>query len=349
MKPWIRWIISSLLGIFSLYLIAVLLMNMGSFQTLYAGWSARYHTPIEAQKASEVKRYCAQNSEEVEGIWPVFWTEVTQRTVADNRSSDALCLLYDGDGSVIWPVSFKAGGYPGEMDQNSCAISTQLSWALWGSIETMGKEFKINGRSLVVCGVYESEEATAILKGDDTVKWSGIEWLSQESVTRETLIGYLESMGLSKPDTLVDGKGLSALVTLISWLPISLAGIITLVSFLVVIKSYINPVMIKWIILGALLVFALCLPWLLTMLPSWLLPTKWSDFSFWINLSEQMGEYVQEWISMHPAAKDVLAKQLLLAQSVLIIIAVISLALFYRQAGTVKAKNKEIYTLARVK
>ncbi|MEG1103898.1 MAG: hypothetical protein RSD78_03545, partial [Oscillospiraceae bacterium] len=60
------------------------------------------------------------------------------------------------------------------------------------------------------------------------------------------------------------------------------------------------------------LIVSLMLPLFLRAVPSWLLPSKWSDFSFWSNLIEIIKSSINEWFSIKACYRDVQIKYFLL-------------------------------------
>ncbi len=63
-----------------------------------------------------------------------------------------------------------------------------------------------------------------------------------------------------------------------------------------------------WFVLGGAFLLALVLPALLRLLPPWITPARWSDFSYWGGLLPAVGKAIETGFSLNPCAKDVLAK-----------------------------------------
>ena len=64
-----------------------------------------------------------------------------------------------------------------------------------------------------------------------------------------------------------------------------------------------------WILWGSLFALAFVLPILLEALPPWLVPARWSDFSYWQALPRALRTAIAQLVSLSPSVKDVLAKQ----------------------------------------
>ena len=63
-----------------------------------------------------------------------------------------------------------------------------------------------------------------------------------------------------------------------------------------------------WFVLVGAFLLALVLPALLRLLPPWITPARWSDFSYWGGLLPAVGKAIETGFSLNPCAKDVLAK-----------------------------------------
>ena len=329
MSRCLRGLFSIVIAALLLYLMSLSYSGMKEFQKLYEGWSVRLSAPISRDRAFEIKRYCVKNAEDIKGAWPVFWTEKSMNIQkADSKSVRAVCLLYDGDGSGIWPAEFLQGAYPGELGED-CAVSDTLSWRLWGSTDCMGKELEMGGRKYAVTGIYKSAEATAMAGGRGNAEWENIDIRTDEPMIRESFEVYLAAMGVSDYDTVVDGGGLGGLVKLIWAVPVCMAGAAAAASIMSWLDNILPGEYKKWVLLSILFIFALCLPWILSRLPPWLLPSKWSDFSFWSQLFDKLKGHVTDWFSMKPTAKDTEVKLRLLRQTALMIAEAVILILFY--------------------
>lgn len=95
-----------------------------------------------------------------------------------------------------------------------------------------------------------------------------------------------------------------SMLRLISYLPLILVGggLLVYAIMLIQSKNFVSKELL-WFIL--LLVIASSLPLFLVQVPHWLLPTQWSDFSFWQSLLETMKLRVEEWFYLNPTMKDV--------------------------------------------
>lgn len=288
--------------------------NIMKAELLNGGWSIRYDEGIDDSLKQQVKRDFIENREENKGTLLNFWTESKTEFSTENYETEAKSFIVDGDAAAVKHESFIAGNCPGELDKTGVAISSELSWRLWGSLDTVGKEVSVDNMLRMVSGVYENEEATAIMSGSPETIWQGAEVSSESPLTREELIQLLSASLLGPPDSLVDGGGIAGLLQLMQYLPLCAAAIIVIVQLLMLQCHGYGKIIKRGIIVFCLLGFALLLPILLSQLPGWLIPSKWSDLTFWARLFETLKGYINEWFALKPSSTDVLLKQCMLLQ-----------------------------------
>lgn len=274
---------------------------------LHGGWSLRYNEGLEHLQKEDLRQKLSESGKE---LWPVFWSEIKGQAITDKNPIELLCLIYDGDPAKAWSAEFIRGAYPGEYAEETCAVSRELAWQLWGGIDVLGCEMSIDDRTYTVVGVYDSKEPQAILKGDIDTIWQAAE-ISGE-ISREQLNEIM--LGAPEPDMLVDGHGISSIIRFSLLLPLILGGCYAALCIYSFVASHISPILHKWAILSLLFILALLLPRAVFALPAWLLPGKWSDFGFWLELFERLKGYVTEYFLLMPTTKDVHARWLMLRQ-----------------------------------
>jgi len=290
------------------------LQNIRQTGLLCHGWSLRYDEGFDEVQRLQAKRYFIEHSEEYKGLWISFWAEGKGSFTAEFAKAEADCIYFDGDASRVKPERFLAGSCPGELDTQGVAVSAQLSWRLWGSLDTVGKQVRIGDKAKVVCGVYEGETAAAMLCGDRDTKWQNAEVSSADPLSREELIRFLSASLIGEPDALVDGEGILGLLQLLQYLPVFAACVFMAARLLRMNCRGYGKNIKRGAVLLALFAFALLLPQLLLKLPPWLLPTKWSDLTFWSGLFQTLWGYIRGWFALKPSGRDVLLKQCMLLQ-----------------------------------
>ena len=299
----------------------------------FSSVSLRFDTPVSGRDAYSARLYSVSHSGD-DTFWPTFWTEYTASFLCKFASVDASCIAYSGDASLVWPAKLIDGTMPGIVDGGGCVVSTALAWRLWGGVDVIGMNVEIDGAKRVVRGVFKSDMELALIsfRDEDTTRgWSAVELSGgAKNFGREDAERYASAAGLGKPVSILM-NGSTVLAGVMSALP---PIIITVYGFIRIITDIRKrfPVARKVAIYIILTIFAVLLPTILGAAPTWLIPTRWSDFSFWGSLLRQAAIGIREFLSVSPRLRDVELKVLLLKQAGILFPAVcLSLAVCFRR------------------
>ena len=299
-----RKIITTLLWSIMTVLLVSSFLNISEMRR-FSEISLRYDEPISGQQAYQLRRFSIERDEETV-FWPTFWHETKARFDSDYRTVSAACIFFSGDASLVWHADYITGAAPGVTDSIGCTISSELAHAIWGSHDVVGKSLKIDGEERTVRGVFEGEQHLALIsfKDEDTSQsFTAIELTGGlASPTRSDVENFILSAGLAMPDIILTGRP-TLLATAMAILPQLVFAIFLIIIF--VIKQCKRPVLLNILVFTALLVFALTLPILLELLPQWMIPSRFSDFSFWSTLSTQLTTDLQEYLKLTPHLRDV--------------------------------------------
>lgn len=301
-----------LLGMAVLGLFCLSLFQAARLERCWPGWSLRYHSPLSGAVAEAARQYAAQQPEAAP--WPTFWTEAALPLQSELATLTANCLLYSGEGALVWPAVFTAGGWPGATDHAGCVISTALAWQLWGSQDVLGNTLLLDGEVYYVRGVFTDEAARCIAQTGDAgspAGWQGVELEDAPHLARAEVESYALASGLGVPNSLLGGEGYAAAARGLCMLPVAIIGVALLCRGAGRLRRR-RPAIAKWLLPCAGLGLLLCLPLLAGALPAWAVPSKWSDFSHWAGLLAQLNTRVEELLALLPAMRDVPAKKALL-------------------------------------
>jgi hypothetical protein len=179
----------------------------------------------------------------------------------------------------------------------------------------VGKSVEVNDETRVVRGVFESEEQLALVsvRDEDTSRnFSAVELSAGPSdATRSDVESFATAAGLGRPGKVLMGTPTSMSAAL-AVLPLVILTVYWLALCIAKFRSH--PVALRIILLLAFLGFAVMLPYLLDLLPDWVIPTRWSDFSFWGNQISRLGDDLKEYLVLSPLLRDVEYKVLLYKQ-----------------------------------
>lgn len=297
-------------------LLSVAFTNINAVTERYPGISLRFNKQLSGQSAYAAREYSIKHSGD-EAFWPTFWQEEALSIVNEYAKIETNGLFFSGDANLVWPAEYIAGAAPGVTDRTGCALSSSLAWRLWGGVDVVGKTVEINEITYTVRGVFEGEDALALVStGEENVSQS---FFAAElaggpvDATRDDIENYSIACGLGKPDAILKGA------------PAFIARLMAIIPLLLM-ACYVAGMLIGWlwkshriirqmILFALLLGFAALLPTLLDAMPDWLIPGSWSDFSFWESLLRQVNDNVMEFFHMTPRIRDAEGKMLLLLQA----------------------------------
>lgn len=303
------------LMLFSLLLAAF--GNAERFRAVYrAPVSLRYDTPLTREEVENALSYAKEKRNE-EGCCPTFWLQKNNEKVEAAYAKATTCMIIGlGEGNLILPSRFTAGGWPGVYDENGCAVSTQLAWRLWGSTDVLGKTVESNKRQMIVRGVFEGSEPLLYATGGTNAGYTCAELAPlPEGDRRQAAERFCMYAGLSLPPYMVYGGSMYTILYLLCWLTLVLPAVVLLYRLAACFPHNRR----RWAGLGLLFTAALLLPLVLTVLPGWIVPARWSDFAFWERLFQTLKVRMEEWLALPAMLKDIEAKWLLAKQGLLFI------------------------------
>jgi len=292
----------------------------------FSGASLRFNTPVSGSEAYRARQFSVNNADSSNVFWPTFWREGSVDIDAGIRQRHVSAIYFSGDASLVWPMDFIVGTAPSSLDGNGVAVSEATAHALWGSTDIVGLPVYVNDMQRTVRGVF-SGAYELVLVGfhiEDMSQYFTAAELSESNprhgITRAEAETFAISAGLGRPDYILTG-GAGAFAWGLSVLPLVipvLYGFFMIVAFL---KKY-HPAMVVPLFFAGIILFAILLPFLLGQIADWLIPTHWSDFSFWGALFGQASGSLREFLSVNPAMRDVELRLLLLRQIFIVFIAV---------------------------
>lgn len=282
----------------------------------YSAISLRYSTPISGQTAYAARQYSiAQN--EGRPFWPMFWREYEATFSSDYVTSNTNCIAFSGDASLIWPAAYVSGAAPGVIDDVGCAVSDTLAWRLWGSLDVVGMTVQADGDTRVVRGVFSGEDELALISFSDenTAQcWSAVDLTGVPAdVTRNGAENYAIAAGLGKPDIILM-NGPSSVAGVFAVLPLVILSLYALALIVGFVRKRF-PAARNPLFYACLILLAIVFPVILGMLPAWLIPTRWSDFSFWTSLLKQAASGARNFLRAPPQLRDIELRILLIKQA----------------------------------
>lgn len=289
----------------------VALFTLGLFHstTPPASISLRYNVPISGQTAFHARQYSIQNSYQNETFWPTFWHQSAATLASPIREVHSSTILFSGDANLVWHATYLLGTAPSAIDDHGIAISYSLAHNLFGSISVIGKQVYANGTPRYIRGVFEGQTDLALLSFhiENTSQYFTAVELTGRHLSRTNIQHYVITSALGMPNFILMPMSISRVM---AFAPLLIPIIYLLVSMIKFTRRYKTP-----IIFVCATVFAALLPFLLNLIPPQLIPTHFSDFSFWSNLLRQTGDDLRQLLSVNPTLRDIEKKIHLLQQA----------------------------------
>lgn len=313
----IKLVFPRLICILILIVMQCALLNTAeSVSLLYPTLSLRYAKPIVPTQVQSLIRF-QQSDENANGIYASFWRQdllsVTALT-STREVQDVSAIAFCGNANSCYGARYCVGTAPSSLGR-SCAVSQNLAHLLWGSEDVLNQQivFSLNGKEVVstVTGVFNSSETILLYNAFESLEFYCIEL---EKVSKDTpkasTLAFVQSAGLPSPDTIVYGSQISGLaVLLVLLLPtVGCIAAVILTTHRFVLRHKINPYFYAFFLF---FLASLALPYVLSVVPGWLIPNQWSDFSFWRALINAAIIRLDEWNAVC-CTKDSLVKKLML-------------------------------------
>lgn len=232
-------------------------------------------------------------SKEKESDAPIHftaWGEVKGGIVKNNelnRSADVNTLFVKGDSSLVYDNAWNLS----EDDIESCLLSENVAYQLYGQNNVTGTTITYNGRSLIVRGIIKESDDLLIVQAlsdtDKVMDHVSIEIGSGDKATevvqefKNRYTGFTDQVSIQSYSTWAN--------VISGMLPVIMLLSILIPLFKYTLMKRQEPV--KFIIYAALSIGYLGLfLWIINFrfsYPQDMVPSRWSDFSFWSTLYQQ--------------------------------------------------------------
>ena len=295
---------------------ALIAFAVGGLFTLAAnlpakGYELRFKEPVSVLQANSLSK-----AAEDLGLNLALWKEESETITTDlGRSSVAQRISVCGSPTLCFPAACLYGSAPGAEQWDGCAISVGLADALFGSREVTGLELMVDDGKRRITGVVEGKECFLICP-DVTASDAGYTAASLEIKSgnnpRGTMQNLLQSAGLSENGTeLLPTGTLRQIINAVAWIPLGVAALLFLHQLWRL--APLGKMGRQVAAFALLLMAALALPDLLAALPRWLVPSRWSDMNFWMDLGNLAKQSLMAFGSLTNSVRDQLLGTQILA------------------------------------
>ena len=299
---------------------------------LYPAVGLRYDAaPVTAAGAAAVQEYqrSAENKPTGSAAAPIcasFWIERTAPVTAGSAARTVAgvpVIGFTGNAAACYGAAYLTGTAPGSGDTGGCALSAGLAQALYGSTDVAGLPLTLGRfdetgdaatalRTLTVRGVFAGKEPLLLCAAPAGSTFTAVEL---ENVNPDdpgrAAAAFAAAAGLPAASLTLYGPQLAALAGGLCLLPLLVVGVRLLAGLWRQFRPR-GRTGRAWLLFALALLAALALPAALVALPGWLVPARWSDFTFWSDLAASAVTRTAEWFALLPHQKDLAAKAALL-------------------------------------
>ena len=251
----------------------------------YPTLGVEFAAPLTAEQVEAANTW-QQSEANANGITASYWGS-TQATVSTalGHTADTTCIGYAGTAADCLPADYVQSSAPGAVGQQ-CAISTALAWQLFGSNDILGQTVTLNRVDYTISGVFTAKTSILLYPARSGFTHAALRGISADAPKADAA-QWAAAAGLPALQKLDYGPQRVWLARALCHLPAVLVGVCLLAAFLGLVHSA-PPVLRHTVYFAAALAFALLVPYFLQGLPGWLIPGRWSDFSFWPRLFQQI-------------------------------------------------------------
>ena len=342
MKDWIRIIF--LLG----------LMGAGIFFGIglkeYSGQIFIYYVSGQGPEKAAVERMAELEQEKGKLPPAAGWAvernlEVCNSGLGVKHKAD--CMMVYGARELVLPGKLAEGGYGYFSERDSCMISRQLAMELFGAVQVTGKIVSCREQEFRIRGVFEDERPVILIPaleqdrldyllfdyGGDSKKAAGLEQI-------------LSAHGISREYVMLDGS--------IFWAG---AGVFMIVPFWFLSLSFVckqikkltgegncRLFLLLLCVIGITAAFGAGLKILEVKIPDSMIPTRWSEFSFWTGKFTELKEAV----TMAGSSPFSLRGAVMLKKAgacLIIFLAEVLIKTFYKSSKMEYSFNRKKYTV----
>ena len=307
-----------------------------SLGAVSARWPAGGVSPAQLEAQLDIFRQ--DGSKDLPGL--ALWAQHAAQSVADgeDRTVKAAVLELYGPAELLRADRYLSGGAPARGSAKTCAVSRGAASALWGGMGVTGRSLTWGEQEYTVQGVFEGEDSLIIVQAEPESKelFPNMQLYFAKGGGRQAAEEFLARTDFGNPH-LLDMPLLGWALGMAASLPGLLIGIWLLARLTVhgfrlrgqprKLLYYLSPA-----VLAAADVFLLSRG---GGVPAALIPSRWSDFSYWSALFDHLGDRVRTWLST-PQAGDIALLFSLLGAALLVSACLLAMSVLLGRARVEK-------------
>lgn len=230
------------------------------------------------------------------------------------RSYQSWLIEAYGDVGHVFPFQLTTGNLLTSNDYEGCILDEETAYQLFGTINPIGNSITYKDKLYYIRGIIKSPKPVFFLMIENrNHRYYNIELVygksdgKREENGQELADSFLLQNNLAGSYAVIDGPFYSELLEILSNIPAWFLGFYMLYSMLQMLWDRRTLPLQMLILLSGFLVLYMFLKWLLDFqisIPERLIPTKWSDFSFWVDKYKEIQEQVGSIAYLPPTIKD---------------------------------------------
>lgn len=303
--------------------------------------------------------------------WKVEKNSIVVNPILKKECRVASIGVYGSMQATI-PMDLAAGNYVYKQDQNGCLIDKSTAYKLFGTIDIIGNEVRIEKKSYFIRGVVETQQMVLLFQSKNKrdifynieIVFSREDW--EEGLQRVKSLLYQYNIG--DDAVFLDGAIYANTIKHYEAIPYWILYITMVIMMVLYLKYYIrkrhSKRVVMWeqkkeiiskrncFIVVFFIVVAIGLGIMLSYyfenpcyLPQQWTPTKWSDFDFWVKMAQDIKEEFIRIRYTMPNVKDVVLIQKLEESLFGIIIA--SILIIHIMYHLYEARKHRVYGAAQ--
>jgi hypothetical protein len=256
-----------------------------------------------------------KGAKEIPGItaWNRLEDQVIENQELYTKSKVHLIEVY-GDVKQVYPIELTSGSIPASDDYQGCLIDDNSAYELFHTSDAVGNFLTYQNKRYCIRGIIISQDSLCIFPVyEDNKTYSNLELVYEDKENGKKLAEeFMLQNSLGSSYTCIEGCFYANLLRILYRAPAWFLGFVLLVRilrFLWYRRSL--PLQVLALVLLFIVVWT-ALRWLMEFqlyIPERLIPTKWSDFTFWTEKYRSFQNQRREITYLMPNPKDVILIQ----------------------------------------
>lgn len=277
-------------------------------------------------------------------LWKVKKNEKIETDIIDDEIKVNIIEIY-GDVFEAIPSDLLYGTYNLNKGYNECIIDYNTAYSLFKDKNIIGNKIKCNDKEYLINGVIKTSEKVIIINSDETEIFDNMELIFQNSDNGMLdAENFIKENNFVNPESIIDFPFVSSELIKLSLIP---ALIIILIIFMKFMKFLNRVKQFPILFIISFIIFLIIFSFIILIIKSEFqfserfIPTKWSDFDFWINKYNNIMKNIKELMYIKPSPHEIIFNLLAVKYIVCIILA--SLMIFISEKYILKLNWFELF------